>query len=44
MPNKNHLKEITQQIVNEVAPDKIILFGSRAKKNRAKKVITIFLC
>ena len=22
MPNKNHLKEITQQIVNEVAPDK----------------------
>jgi len=23
MPNKNHLKEITQQIVNEVAPDKI---------------------
>lgn len=34
MPNKNHLKEITQQIVEEVAPDKIILFGSRA---RAKK-------
>ena len=34
MPNKNYLKEITQQIVKEVAPDKIILFGSRA---RAKK-------
>ncbi|GAG37449.1 unnamed protein product, partial [marine sediment metagenome] len=34
MPNKNHLKEITQQIVKEVAPDKIILFGSRAKKKQ----------
>ena len=37
MPNKNHLKEITQQIVNEVAPDKIILFGSRAKKEHSKE-------
>ena len=37
MPNKNHLKEITQQIVEEVAPDKIILFGSRAKKKQTKE-------
>jgi len=37
MPNKNHLKEITQQIVKEVAPDKIILFGSRAKKKQSKE-------
>jgi len=37
MPNKNYLKEITQQIVNEVAPDKIILFGSRAKKKPSKE-------
>ncbi|GAI45188.1 unnamed protein product, partial [marine sediment metagenome] len=31
MSSKNHLKEITQQIIKEVAPDKIILFGSQAK-------------
>lgn len=31
MPNKNHLKEIIQKVVEEVVPDKIILFGSRAK-------------
>jgi len=37
MPNKNHLKEITQQIINEVAPDKIILFGSQAKKKQSKE-------
>lgn len=39
MPNKNYLKEITQQIVEEVAPDKIILFGSRAqaKKKQSKE-------
>lgn len=37
MPNKNHLKEIIQQIVEEVAPDKIILFGSRAKKKQTKE-------
>ncbi len=37
MPNKNYLKEITQQIVKEVAPDKIILFGSRAKKRQNKE-------
>ena len=37
MPNKNYLKEITQQLVKEVAPDKIILFGSRAKKKQNKE-------
>jgi len=37
MPKKNHLKEITQQIVEEVAPDKIILFGSQAKKTQSRE-------
>jgi hypothetical protein len=38
MSSKNHLKEITQQIVKEVAPDKIILFGSQTKKEQSKEV------
>ena len=37
MPNKNYLKEIIQQVVKEVAPDKIILFGSQAKKEQSKE-------
>jgi predicted nucleotidyltransferase len=37
MSSKNHLKEITQQIVKEVAPDKIILFGSQTKKEQSKE-------
>lgn len=37
MLNKDYLREITQQIVKEVAPDKIILFGSRAKEKQSKE-------
>ena len=32
----DHLTEIVKRIVNEVSPEKIILFGSRAKKKAAK--------
>lgn len=36
MPNQNILAEIVQKVVEEVVPDKIILFGSRAKGEQAK--------
>ena len=36
MPNQNILAEIVQKVVEEAVPDKIILFGSRAKGEQAK--------
>jgi len=37
MPNKTPLKEIIQEVVEAVVPDKIILFGSRAKGEQTKE-------
>ena len=36
MPTQNILAEIVQKVVEEAVPDKIILFGSRAKGEQAK--------
>ncbi len=36
MPNQNILAEIVQKVVEAAVPDKIILFGSRAKGEQAK--------
>ncbi len=36
MPNQNILAEIVKKVVEEAVPDKIILFGSRAKGEWAK--------
>jgi len=36
MPDQSVLIEIIQKIVEEVVPDKIILFGSRAKEEQKK--------
>jgi len=43
MPDQSVLIEIIQKIVEEVVPDKIILFGSRAKEEQKKRVIMIFV-
>jgi predicted nucleotidyltransferase len=37
MPNRNILTEIVQKIVEEAVPEKIILFGSRAKGEQTNK-------
>ena len=36
MPTRNILAEIVQKVVEAAVPDKIILFGSRAKGEEAK--------
>lgn len=36
MPTQNILAEIVKKVVEEAVPDKIILFGSRAKGEQAK--------
>ena len=36
MPTQNILAEIVQKVVEAAVPDKIILFGSRAKGEEAK--------
>ncbi|MBU0700581.1 hypothetical protein KKE26_04725 [bacterium] len=41
---KDTLSEITNRIVNEIAPDKIILFGSRVKDGWKQEVEVQLLC
>ena len=37
MPKQNILEEIVQKVVEEAVPEKIILFGSRAKGEQTKE-------
>ena len=37
MPKQNILAEIVQKVVEEAVPEKIILFGSRAKEEQTKE-------
>lgn len=37
MPKQNTLAEIVQKVVEEAVPEKIILFGSRAKGEQTKE-------